>query len=120
MSHVRGMNALTTHKCIQVVSTFAKVDSIAAHISARCGEGRNLAIRMSMRRFARRTDAFSKQLENLACAPALHCPNYNFARPHNWLKGRSPAIATGAAYRPWTAGKNIGLLEPLGLGKACG
>jgi hypothetical protein len=51
-----------------------------------------------MRRFSRLTNAFSKKVENHACAVALHSMYYNFVRLHQTLKV-SPAIAAGVADR---------------------
>lgn len=48
-------------------------------------ERQNLTMRMSMRRFTRLTNAFSKKVENLEYAVALHFMYYNFARPHKTL-----------------------------------
>ena len=50
------------------------------HISTSYVERQNLTMRMSMRRFTRLTNAFSKKVENLAHAVALHFMRYNFAR----------------------------------------
>jgi len=49
---------------------------------------------MSMRRFTRLTNAFSKKVENLEAAVALHFMYYTFCRVHNTL-GTTPAIAAG-------------------------
>jgi len=75
-----------------------------AHISTSYIERQNLTMRMSMRRFTRLTNAFSKKVENLAAAVALHFMYYNFARPHTTLSkaaGRptTPAMAAGKADR---------------------
>jgi len=43
-------------------------------------------MRMNMRRFPRLTNAFSKQVKNLACAVALHFMYYNFCRVHQTLR----------------------------------
>ncbi len=59
-----------------------------AHISTSYVERQNLTIRMSMRRFTRLTNAFSKKLENLTAAVSLHFMYYNFARPHQTLTKR--------------------------------
>jgi len=40
-------------------------------------------MRMSMRRFTRLTNAFSKKFANHEAAVALHFMNYNFCRPRD-------------------------------------
>jgi len=55
-----------------------------------------------MRRMRRLTNAFSKKVENLAAAVALHYQVYNFARPDGSLKNpypRTPAMAAGIIER---------------------
>lgn len=47
-------------------------------------------MRMSIRRFTRLTNAFSKKLENHIYAIALYFMHYNFARPHKTLSKRYP------------------------------
>ena len=62
-------------------------------------------MRMSMRRFTRLTNGFSKKVENQQAAVALHFMHYNFARPHGTLKNpypRTPAMAMGVANNQWT------------------
>jgi hypothetical protein len=49
---------------------------------------------ISMRKFTRSTIGFSKKVENLEHAVALHFMYYNFRRIHRTLKV-SPAIAAG-------------------------
>jgi IS1 family transposase len=75
-------------------------------------ERQNLTMRMSMRRFTRLTNGFSKKLENLAAAVSLHFAHYNYCRPHKSLgSGVTPAMAAGIADHVWTLGELIGLLE---------
>lgn len=68
----------------------------------------NLTMRMSMRRFTRLTNAFSKKLANLEAAVALHFMHYNFVRPHRTLTKAArgfkttPAMAAGIADEPMT------------------
>ena len=53
-----------------------------SQVSTSFVERQNLTMRMSMRRFTRLTKAFSKKIENLEYAIALHFMYYNFAHPH--------------------------------------
>ena len=62
----------------------------AEHISTSYIERQNLTMRMSMRRFTRLTNAFSRKVENLAAAVSLHFMHYNFGRVHKTL-GVTPA-----------------------------
>ena len=57
-------------------------------------ERQNLTLRMSQRRFTRRTNGFSKKLRNHALAVALHYLYYNFCRIHQSLR-ITPAMAAG-------------------------
>lgn len=71
------------------------------HISTSFAERQNLTMRMSMRRFTRLTNAFSKKVENLQHAVSLHFMYYNFCRVHKTL-GVTPAMAAGVANHAWT------------------
>jgi IS1 family transposase len=67
-------------------------------------ERQNLTMRMSMRRFTRLTNAFSKKIENLEYAIALHFMYYNFARAHKTLTNpypKTPAMAAGLDNHIW-------------------
>jgi len=59
-------------------------------------ERQNLTMRMSMRRFTRLSNGFSKKVENLEHAVAIHFMNYNFARTHKTLR-MTPAMEAGVA-----------------------
>ncbi|HEV1996414.1 MAG TPA: IS1 family transposase [Candidatus Acidoferrum sp.] len=63
-------------------------------------ERQNLTIRMQLRRFTRLTNAFSKKLENLKAACALHFAWYNFCRIHQTLRV-TPAMEAGLTERVW-------------------
>jgi hypothetical protein len=80
-------------------------DPDPAHVSTSYVERQNLTMRMGMRRFTRLTNAFSKKVENLAAAVALHHMHYNYARPHKTLSKpypTTPAMAAGITDHVWT------------------
>jgi len=64
-------------------------------------ERNNLTIRTFMKRFARLALGFSKKLENLAAATAIHVAVYNFCRIHGSLKC-TPAMAAGVIDKLWS------------------
>lgn len=68
-------------------------------ISTSIVERQNLTMRMSIRRFTRLTNAFSKKVENLEAAVALHFAYYNFCRRHGTLRA-TPAMAAGVMDEP--------------------
>jgi IS1 family transposase len=70
------------------------------HISTSLVERQNLTMRMSMRRFTRLTNAFSKKTENHRAAVGLHFAHYNFVRLHSKLRV-TPAMAAGVSDRLW-------------------
>ena len=80
------------------------------HVSTSYVERQNLTMRMSMRRFTRLTNAFSKKVENLGHAVALHFMYYNFCRIHQSLR-ITPAMAAGISDRVWDIEDIVGLLE---------
>jgi hypothetical protein len=72
-----------------------------AHISTSLIERQNLTARMSMRRFTRLTNAFSKKVENLPAAVSLHFAHYNFVRVHRTLRV-TPAMEARVSDRLWS------------------
>lgn len=73
----------------------------SSRVSTSYIERGNLTIRMSMRRFTRLTNAFSKKLVNLHAAVALHFAWYNFVRIHRTLR-MTPALAAGLTGSIWS------------------
>ena len=57
---------------------------------------------MTLRRFTRLTYGHSKSLKYRAAMQAIFFARYNFARKHEALKGRTPAMATGLANKVWS------------------
>ena len=79
-------------------------------ISTSYVERQNLTMRMSMRRFTRLTNAFSKKVEMHAHSVALHFMHYNFVKVHQSLR-ITPAMAAGVTDRLWEIEDLVGLLE---------
>ena len=73
-------------------------------------ERQNLTMRMSMRRFTRLTNAFSKKIENHAWSVALHFMHYNFVRIHQTLKV-TPAMEAGVTDRLWDLDDIVRLVD---------
>ena len=80
------------------------------HISTSFVERQNLTMRMSMRRFTRLTNAFSKKVENLSHAVALHFMFYNFGRIHQTLRV-TPAMQAGLSDHVWSLEEIAALAE---------
>lgn len=81
----------------------------AKKISTNLVERQNLTIRQSIKRFARRTNAFSKKYENHCHAVALHFLWYNFGRVHSTLRV-TPAMEAGIVDHIWSLEEVIKLL----------
>lgn len=100
---------------MEVIGTVAKIvsgDPDEGKINTSFVERQNLTMRMGMRRFVRQTNGYSKKIENMAAAIALHYLYYNFARPHMSLgKNTTPAMAAGVADHVWTCEEIAALLD---------
>ena len=80
------------------------------HVSTSFVERQNLSMRMSIRRFTRLTNAFSKKIENHVAMVALHLMYYNYVRIHQTLRV-TPAMAAGVTDRLWSIDNIIALLS---------
>ena len=63
-----------------------------------------------MRRFTRLTNAFSKKIENLGHAVALHFMHYNFCRVHQTLRV-TPAMEAGVTDHVWSIEEILNLFN---------
>ena len=86
------------------------------HVSTSYVERQNLTMRMSMRRFTRLTNAFSKKIENHAAAVAVFYMYYSFARIHQTLRV-TPAMAAGVTDHVWGLEEIIRLIPDRKSGK---
>ena len=80
------------------------------HISTSYAERANLTMRMSMRRFTRLTNGFSKDVENHQHALAIYFMHYNFARIHQTLRV-SPAMAAGVTGKLWELDDIVAMID---------
>jgi len=100
-------------KCLGAESQPIQGNPDPKKISTSYVERQNLTMRMSMRRFTRLTNAFSKKLENHTLALALYFMHYNFARPHKSLANpypTTPAMAAGVSDHIWTIEEIVSLI----------
>jgi IS1 family transposase len=95
-----GPGRYAPSKMLEAVPTVVYGNPDPEYISTSYVERQNLTIRMACRRFTRLTNAFSKKLENLKAALALHFTWYNFVRIHRTLRV-TPARAAGVTGRVW-------------------
>jgi IS1 family transposase len=87
------------------------------HISTSFIERQNLTMRMSMRRFTRLTNAFSKKFENHVHSVALFYMHYNFARIHKTLRV-TPAMEAGIAQSVWSIADIVALADEPSIARA--
>jgi IS1 family transposase len=96
-------------KCIGCDMKVVSGNPDPKHVSTSYVERQNLSMRMSIRRFTRLTNAFSKKIENHAAAVAIWFMYYNFCRIHQTLRV-TPAMEAGIADRVWSVEEMCGLL----------
>jgi hypothetical protein len=87
------------------------------HVSTSYVERQNLTMRMSIRRFPRLTNGFSKKIENHGRAVALHFMCHNFVRVHKTLRV-TPAMEAGIADHVWSFEELVALLDAKVSGQA--
>jgi IS1 family transposase len=97
-------------QCIGTRVTPITGDPDPTHISTSYVERANLTMRMSMRRFTRFANGFSKKIENHMAALALYFMYYNFVRIHQTLRV-TPAMAAGVTSKLWSVYDIVNLIE---------
>jgi len=96
--------------CVGTKKTLVTGNPQVEDISTSHVERQNLTMRMSMRRFTRLTNAFSKKVDNHCHALALYFVYYNFVRMHKSLR-MSPAMAAGVERRLWDMEDIVKLID---------
>jgi IS1 family transposase len=105
-----GQRKYSPAECIGCKTEIITGNPDSKHISTSYAERQNLTMRMSMRRFTRLTNGFSKKVENLAHAVSLYFMYYNFARIHQTLRV-TPAMEAGVSDHVWSLEEIAGLLD---------
>jgi IS1 family transposase len=113
-----GETRCSPAKCLGCIPNTVTGDPDPKHISTSYVERQNLTMRMSIRRFTRLTNAFSKKIENHAAMVALYFMYYNFARVHQTL-GVTPAMEAGIADHVWSIEEIVELLGQSSLSLDC-
>ncbi len=108
---LEGETRYSPAKCTGTKRAWVQGEPRPEYVSTSYVERQNLTMRMSMRRFTRLTNAFSKKVENLAAAVSLHFMYYNFCRVHQSLNHKTPAEVAGVADHRWKIEEVIELLE---------
>jgi hypothetical protein len=95
-----GRGRYAPPECVEAIPTEISGNPNPNKISTSYVERQNLTMRMCMRRLTRLTNAFSKKLENLKAALALHFAWYNLGRVHQSLRV-TPAMEAGITGHIW-------------------
>jgi IS1 family transposase len=102
----------STGNCIGTQTAVMNGTPDPLHISTSFVERQNLTMRMSMRRFTRLTNAFSKKIDNHVAAIALHFMHYNFCRVHRTLRV-TPAMEAGLAQHVWSIEELVAIMPEI-------
>ena len=104
------MRRYSPAKCIGADMKVVSGNPDPDHVSTSFVERQNLTMRMSMRRFTRLTNGFSKKIDNHAHMVAIHFMHYNFGRVHKSLRV-TPAMESGISDHVWSLEEIVLLAE---------
>ncbi|HMO80122.1 MAG TPA: hypothetical protein PKD24_04960 [Pyrinomonadaceae bacterium] len=99
---VAGAGRYSPAECTSVRKKKVLGNPVKKNISTSMVERQNLTMRMSMRRFTRLTNGFSKKWENLNYMLAIYFTYYNFCRSHKTLNDATPAMAANLTKTIWS------------------
>ena len=106
-----GCSSLLDEKMVDLNCQRLEMDELWSYVSKKQRQVRKTDDEsMSMRRFTRLTNGYSKKLENHVAAVALHLAHYNFVRRHSTLRV-TPAMAAGVETRMWSMGELLDAAE---------
>ena len=97
-------------ECTGIKKNRIEGDPDIKHVSTSYVERQNLTMRMSMRRYTRLTNGFSKKIDNHIHMLSLYFVHYNFCRIHKTLKV-SPAMEAGISKTLYDAEWIVGLMD---------
>ena len=104
------MRRYSPAKCIGADMKTVSGDPDPNHVSTSYVERHNLTMRMSMRRFTRLTNGFSKKVQNHAAMVAVYAVHYNFARVHKTLRV-TPAMEAGLSDHIWNLEEIVAMAD---------
>ena len=113
-SNPDGETRYSPAKCIACIPQDVTGMPDPEHISTSYVERQNLTMRMSMRRFTRLTNAFSKKAENHAHSVSLFYMHYNFVRIHQALRV-TPAMEAGISSHLWSIAEIVAMANNSGF-----
>ncbi len=105
-----GQKRYSPAKCTGTIKVKINGSPDKEQVSTSYVERQNLTMRMSMRRFTRLTNGFSKKVENLFYAVSLHFMYYNFCRIHQTLRV-TPAMEAKVTDHVWDIEEMLDLIE---------
>lgn len=105
-----GEKRYSPAKCLGAQKHNVTGDPDPKHISTSYAERQNLTMRMSMRRFTRLTNAFSKKIDNLIHSLSIYFMYYNFGRIHQKLRV-TPAMEARIADHVWSLEEIMSLMD---------
>jgi IS1 family transposase len=109
-SNPEGQTRYSPAQCIGCETKVIAGTPDPKHVSTSYVERQNLTMRMSMRRFTRLTNGFSKKLENHAAMVSPYFMYYNFCRVHQTLRV-TPAMEAGIADHVWSIEEIVSLMQ---------
>ena len=109
-SELEGEKRYSPAKCLGTIQKPITGDPDAKHVSTSFVERQNLTMRMSMRRFTRLTNAFSKRVSHHFAMLSVYFVFYNFCRIHKTLRV-TPAMASGLCETLLDVDWIVGLIE---------